>query len=254
MDPASRPGFFGKVPSQGDFVHRHLPRRFLDPWDIWLQGAIRCSQQQHPEGWLDIYLTSPLWRFVLSRGVCGETPWIGLLMPSVDRVGRYFPFTVACPLPKDGNPLEIFGASEMWYQAVERLALSALEDGFDLEQFDQQLESLGTPFVDPPLGLLPIPPTNAAGEGRNAWRLTLDALEQLPARLPGLTDVVLRELFFAFSLWWSQGSDRVRASLLLCQGLPPLEGFSALLAGDWEARGWRESDPEAAEASSAGPP
>ena len=62
-------GFFGKVPTHGDFISRRLPRSFLDPWDHWLQGAIATSRQQLGEGWLEVYLVSPLWRFCLSPGV-----------------------------------------------------------------------------------------------------------------------------------------------------------------------------------------
>ena len=31
-------GFFGKLPSHGDFLSRRLPRSFVDPWDSWLQS------------------------------------------------------------------------------------------------------------------------------------------------------------------------------------------------------------------------
>ena len=41
--------------------------------------------------WLDVYLTSPAWRFASAAGACGPAPVIGLMVPSVDRVGRYFP-------------------------------------------------------------------------------------------------------------------------------------------------------------------
>jgi len=39
-------GFFGKLPSRGDFVSRYLPKSFLEPWDNWLQTAIAQSRQQ----------------------------------------------------------------------------------------------------------------------------------------------------------------------------------------------------------------
>ena len=49
--------------------------------------------------WLDGYLASPSWRFLLMPGVMDGQPWAGVLMPSVDRVGRYYPLTIARPLP-----------------------------------------------------------------------------------------------------------------------------------------------------------
>ena len=99
------PGFFGKLPGQGDFVTRRLPSEFLRVWDPWLQTSLTESREALGDGWLDAYLTSPIWQFVLTGGIAGQTPWAGLLMPSVDRVGRYFPLTVARALPESTNPL-----------------------------------------------------------------------------------------------------------------------------------------------------
>ena len=99
MVAGSATGFFGKLPALGDFVERALPAEFVTPWDAWLQRAIAASRASLGEQWLDIYLTSPLWRFVLGAGPCGARAWAGVMMPSVDRVGRYFPLTVAAPLP-----------------------------------------------------------------------------------------------------------------------------------------------------------
>ena len=81
-------GFFGKLPGRGDFIGRHLPKSFLDPWDTWLQQAIAQSHIQLGGLWRECYCTSPIWRFALSPGLCGPAVYTGILMPSVDRVGR----------------------------------------------------------------------------------------------------------------------------------------------------------------------
>ncbi len=77
-------------------VHRSEPapistasRLFVDPWDAWLQRGIERSQDVLGEDWLPAYLQAPLWRFGLVPGICGEHGATGVLMPSVDRVGRY---------------------------------------------------------------------------------------------------------------------------------------------------------------------
>ena len=44
--------------------------------------------------WLEAFLEAPVWRFVLPPGLCGARAAIGLIMPSVDKVGRYFPLTL----------------------------------------------------------------------------------------------------------------------------------------------------------------
>ena len=47
------------------------------------------------EDWLPAFLEAPVWRFILSAGLCGERAALGLMLPSVDRAGRYFPLTFA---------------------------------------------------------------------------------------------------------------------------------------------------------------
>ena len=127
-------GFFGKVPSHGDFVARRLPAAFTGPWDAWLQAGLADSRARLGAAWLPTYLNSPIWRFALAAGVCGAQAWGGVMMPSVDRVGRYFPFTIACATA--GVATTVPGP---WYAAIEELALSALGADFALPQFDAAL-------------------------------------------------------------------------------------------------------------------
>ena len=68
-------GFHGKVPSRGDFVQHGLPETFVEKWDGWLQESIAQSKGALGGGWLDLYLTSPIWRFVVSPGVIDEHIW-----------------------------------------------------------------------------------------------------------------------------------------------------------------------------------
>ena len=66
-------------------------------------GCSECLAASHAalgDRWLDVYLTSPAWRFVFGPGACGPSPVIGLMAPSVDRVGRYFPLTLVAELPQ----------------------------------------------------------------------------------------------------------------------------------------------------------
>lgn len=135
-------GFFGKLPSYGDFVGRRLPAAFTGPWDAWLQAGLADSRAQLGEDWLPIYLNSPIWRFVLGAGVCGPQAWGGVLMPSVDRVGRYFPFTIAAGLDDGAIP------AAAWYASLEALALPALGEGFSLPGFDAALLELAPPSAD----------------------------------------------------------------------------------------------------------
>lgn len=231
------PGFYGKLPGLGDFVTRRLPADFVQTWDLWLRESLTASRAQLGNAWLDVYLTSPLWRFALTAGVVSQQPWVGVLMPSVDRVGRYFPFTLACPLASGTELLGLFCSSN-WFERAETLALSALDDGLTIEHFDQQVKALGAPDVITAVNGDPM-----GGAGRaNAWHLAARSPADIPAACPLLFGRAFEQLFCAYSLWWSSGSQPVKPSFLICQGLPPTEGFCALLDGDWSGKGWRDVD------------
>jgi type VI secretion system protein ImpM len=226
-------GFFGKLPSRGDFLSRRLPRGFTDPWDHWLQSAVADSREQLGESWLDIYLTSPIWRFALSTGLCGEAAWCGILMPSVDRVGRYFPLTVAAPLESGGNLTALLHDDSRWFSRCEELALGSLAEEIPLEGFDQALIDLPPPVIPPRPGAVSV-----GGMGRPAWQFELPSLESVSPVTAALNQTLLERAFPAYSLWWSEGSERVRPSLLVTEGLPPIEGFAALLDGNWVNWNW----------------
>lgn len=134
------PGWFGKLPGLGDFAHRRLPEDFREHWDQWLQGGLLQLRQRHAD-WTARYLEGSLWFFVLAPGVAGTRAWAGLLMPSVDGVGRYFPFTVAAELaqPPQELPPEAWPALAHWWQPLAQAALAALDQDLDAAGFDALL-------------------------------------------------------------------------------------------------------------------
>lgn len=79
-------GFYGKLASRGDFVSRALPQSFIGPWDSWLAAGLLASQNSLGGDWLNVYLVSPLWRFVLAPGVCGPDAAAGVVMPSLSLI------------------------------------------------------------------------------------------------------------------------------------------------------------------------
>lgn len=238
MTTVSTPGFFGKVPAVGDFVSRRLPRAFLNPWDHWLQSAIARSREQLAQAWLDNYLSSPIWRFALSSRVAGPLPCTGILMPSVDKAGRYFPFTLAALLPVRVNLFELAGSSQSWYEGAEAVALSVLEETPpDMESLDQQILELG--MID----------TNSANgnEGGSTdsqvneakpWHLPMASVSGMVDVLPELVKRLTELRFGAYSLWWSAGSEQIEPAMLMCGGLPPASGYAAMLGGGWQQYGW----------------
>ena len=240
MTSEGAPGFFGKVPVVGDFVSRRLPRDFIDPWDQWLQAAIVSSREQLAEDWLDNYLGSPIWRFALSAEVAGSFPCSGILMPSVDKAGRYFPFTLATLLPANFNIFHVACTPQEWYVAAEEVALSVLEETPpDMEILDQQVIALG------PLA------ANAVNESDSStpmteeevvkpWHFPIPSVSELADSMPELVKQMMELRFDAYSLWWTSGSEEIEPAMLMCEGLPPVSGYAAMLGGGWKGYGWSE--------------
>ena len=222
------PGFFGKLPMRGDFVARRLPPQFIKPWDAWLQLAITKSQEQLGEQWVDTYLSSPLWRFGLSPGVCGKSAWMGVLMPSVDQVGRYFPLTVALPI-KNPHLASLFIAGAQWLEEVELLALTVLDDGADFAEFDSHLQQLLPSFLAPAENL---------STKRDNQLLTvtiqppefsckLSSLDEITNAQSHLNHWLSNHSLPGCTMWSTSGSKLVEPSFFLFEGLPD-EAFSLL--------------------------
>jgi len=127
-------GFYGKLPARGDFVRSGLPRDFTDPWDAWLAQAIAGSRARMGEHWLPAFLEAPVWRFVLAPQLCGERAVSGLMLPSVDRAGRYFPLTFAALF--DGSAA---AADAAWLDRCESAGRAALEQDATPEQIGAML-------------------------------------------------------------------------------------------------------------------
>ena len=75
--------------------------------------------------------------------MCGASAVLGLLMPSVDRVGRYFPLTLAAVFPPGaGVPASDIAGS--WLQACETAGRAALDEDVPPDQLARCLPPLGT--------------------------------------------------------------------------------------------------------------
>lgn len=209
------PGFYGKLASRGDFVSRGLPQTFIQPWDAWLAAGMLASQQQLGAAWLDAYLVSPLWRFVLAPGVCGPHAVCGVLMPSIDRVGRYFPLTLGFALDDQQALGGVVGGADSWFEQAEELLLGTLEPDATFEAFEAGLQTLATPVSNT---------REAVGEFAGLQCFTATSPE---ARL----SVLAEQACVGASLWWGKGSQSIAPGLLRCTGLPAPTEFGRFLLG-----------------------
>ena len=227
-------GVFGKLPAHGDFIQRNLSAGFINVWDEWLQHFISGTKEQLAENWLDVYLTSPLWRFVFSSGVIDENVWTGVMIPSVDRVGRYYPFTIVKKLHQTVNPFVVAQNSSDWYAKIESLALEALDGQILIDDLVTELENISMEYHSD------YSPSNFNLEG-DAYQFDMEFEEQSVSSVyPLLLDSVMRKTFQSYSVWQTTGSDYITPSLLSTQGLPGVQQMPAMLNGEWLACNWQQ--------------
>jgi type VI secretion system protein ImpM len=211
-------GYYGKLPSRGDFLTQRLAAAFVEPWDEWLQACLVESKAALGEAWLDAYLSAPLWRFMLPAGVAGGSAMIGMMMASVDRAGRYFPLTLAAALPADPVLAQCF-ACNGWFAQLEKAALHALDEGVALEDFDAGVAALAPP---------PETPQSAPedwGDGATHVSLVRDELDPLAP----LAAFAAGSIYDGRAVFWTLGSPRVAPAALLLAGLPPAKRFAGML-------------------------
>jgi len=137
-------GWFGKIPARGDFITRNLPASFVEPWDEWLCAELPDARVWLGEAWGAIWRDAPMLCFSLGERMTDDRPWLGVLIPSFDRVGRQFPLTV-CLSPR--RSVSTTPARE-WWDALAAVGLHALGRDSAAETLDDELARFtSTPLV-----------------------------------------------------------------------------------------------------------
>lgn len=252
-------GFFGKLPGAGDFVQRRLPARFVERWDPHFEQAVAASRERLGERWLAAWHASPVWRFVLSPGACGEQGWAGVMAPAADRVGRCFPMVMTATLDDGTATARVLRDAQRWFDALEHAHAEARQQGAGAEAFDAWLARLPAPLEVPPGD--PSAALQGMGwQGASHWRLPLRAPGHDGAFLAALWSQVTAADHAPWCLWWTHGAAAVPASAMLTRGLPAPQAYAAFLdagadGGQWQSlRGFGHAAPAAAAAAAAPPP
>lgn len=232
----SGPGFYGKLPVLGDFVSRRLSPEFIGPWDRWLQDCLNTSRQALGEDWLPAFLVSPIWRFALSPGLCGPSAYAGIMMPSVDKVGRYFPLTLAQAIDAEDLPA-VFLADSDWFEHLEDLALSVLAAGFDFDRFDNALRQAG---IDRHLSKDWQAAANGLVNRQTAigqvFHYHLAGHGQIVHAFPRLSQNLIGDFCEHYSFWAAGESPLQPAQFIGCEGLPRPETFTGFLNGKFDSK------------------
>ena len=229
-------GFFGKIPLTGDFIHRRMNSVFMNRWDEWLKVNILHSQNMLGERWLPIYSQSPMWRFCIAPGVIDDKTYLGIMIPSVDSVGRYFPLTVVQAVETKAIPFILSTKANQWFQNIEDLLLDLLE-GYEsvVQVFDTKIAALQADWIND----LPSIPSGLNTQDNN-YSLQLEVSDAGSIN-HSLSSLMLQNLLGSkkgFTFWWNEGSQAYQPNILLSDHLPEQNQFCALLDGSWQEHQW----------------
>lgn len=242
---AMRLGCFGKIRNCGDFISRHMPHAIEQNFTQWLEAGLTETKERFQQQWLEYFLTSPVWNFILDDPDSRQMI-VGTMMPSMDKVGRYYPLTVLQTVNHDGD-LDIGLLDE-----VETLMLSTLDKNVEQEQFVQALDQLNEDSESKNgakgqlQGYIPFSQLRAVFNNND------QAIKEIVGKLwPDQNRLIstAKEVLNLYthesetsgkpsSIWWTKGSEHMRPTVLLCQGFPPIAGIHATLDGDWTGSGW----------------
>lgn len=194
---ASSIGWYGKLPSRGDFVGSGLPRAWLRRWDDWLQQALaRAARQLGAAALRERLVAMPAWQLLVPASEAPAPAWSGVVVASADRVGRVFPLLVveAC----DAATLDRMALIDVHARA-RRLGASvaAARSGSSPKEFDACLAPVAaTPWIAP-----------------SALDTPADGVAALRARWPA-----------AGSFWWRL-DDAGEPAPPLAEDWPPRDGL-----------------------------
>jgi type VI secretion system protein ImpM len=218
------PGWYGKLSTLGDFAQRRLPAHWVQRCDSWLSGLMHDLPTVLGPRWLEAYLTAPVQRFAWAPGVIDMRWWFGVLMPSCDNVGRYFPLLIA--QARAQPPLDRAGLDhlERWYAALAQAAMDTLEDGASMDTLERALASAPAWPVAPSAA----PPPAEAAEG--PWhRFAVPMDLPLAAWVGMLAMGELMERLAGCTLWWPRAPQPHHGTLRWGPGLPSSAEFASLL-------------------------
>ena len=233
------PGWYGKIASLGDFAQRRLPHDVIQRIDAWLSCAMAASRQHLGPQWPDAYLIAPVLRFAWAPGVEGPQWWFGVLMPSCDNVGRYYPLIVAQPRARPPQDAAALDHLEAWFDHIAQAAASTLDEQTSLAGFEQALRNAPPwpPPQPPPVTFKDAPVARVRRQVAGGEEHRFDARAALAQWLHALAAEELQARFGGCSIWWRRVQGEPDAVVTVLQGLPDPSAFATLLTARSQATG-----------------
>jgi type VI secretion system protein ImpM len=208
-------GIYGKLPSHADFVSVGVGTDISSLLYDWMQSAIYHTKGgMGDQNWLMAYLVSPVWRFVLPPTEQREQAYLGIMMPSVDAVGRYFPLFQTYKIDAHQTRLGwVFEDAHSLFELMENAGIKALQERWSLPQLQVHIAEASETFELHSGQVLP-----------NPTRWVKHDLEQW---LPKLIDQI------EGTLWWSfMDLNDLKQPFCSFTAMPGSEDYRLLLTGN----------------------
>jgi type VI secretion system protein ImpM len=217
-------GLFGKLPQKRDFVALNVPRAVLEPFETWLQSAVAASRNELGDAWRTHYLVAPIWRFWIGGDILG-VDCAGSLVPSVDKIGRFFPLTILyCAENGQSIVAPPFDPLDAWYSAIEQKLLSVLQENAEIE-----VDRL-TKGLNPPESAVT---TAQPQPGKFKRGLVWQAESGVPGDLlPGLMAADYWASLKARSFWWTSGGSAGGQLIYARNALPDPFFYANMIKGN----------------------
>lgn len=134
-------GWFGKLPSVGDFAGKGIPYSIRENVHQWMASGMAALARMRPKDWQSAYRVSPVWHFLVGAGFWGKSPLAGCLAPSIDKVGRCSPLIVLRSFKK-GDVSSILPPESRWLYRVDTALRRAIAERLPVDSLHSLLAQL----------------------------------------------------------------------------------------------------------------
>ena len=223
-------GFFGKLPGYGDFIQRNVCPELVKYWDNWLLKSISSSHEQLGDLWRSKYFNSPIWRFVIKQDSLSSTAVAGFIMPSVDKAGRCYPFTVLCQAESEVNPFVFARKMDQMHETGEDSALSLLENKRpDLDEITSVLNEIYQSLQEPMCQSADIKSVSSVME--LACVTEIDSLDFTLGN-ESFLHMLMEQQNVSMSIWSMGNTVGANPLIRYFSGMPPTDNYYSFLVAD----------------------
>ncbi|WP_413480928.1 type VI secretion system-associated protein TagF [Serratia proteamaculans] len=219
--PTTSIGWYGKIPSAGDFLQRRLPDLVVNNWAHWFHNGLVNLQRNPPGPNGHPFSNAPVWNFVIPATLGSQYVQMGCLLPARDRVGRHYPICALRLFCQQDWRMQQLNMAAEWYNQLGHRLLNGVRNGFSAEQLDRSLLEipvLASPPVETDSEILSIIGFQHPDVPGLGWQQAADCFD--PAQYT--------------SFWWTNQADGHPLYTHVHSGNLTVQLFSLL----FEPNGW----------------